>query len=150
MLSLYALGLKFRLAGSEEVHLSVTYASLPGVQPTAKDWSICCSPDNNINNEHISYIKASDTKESLYDVVDNCSELIQGLIIINSSPGTKLPDELLEDGIPKHLPVYVVSLEDEIKLHGFISAQEAGDVQMKVLVEIDEKRSGLSPSMYLL
>jgi len=146
MCIIYVLGLKFRLTSSKEFSLAVTYASLPGVHPSSKDWSICCPPDNSISGEHISYIRVADTNETLCSVVENCSSILQGLIIINSVPSLILPNEFIIDGIPKELPVYVISLDDGKQVDEFISKREPGDVQLKVVVEID-KIIGLSPSM---
>lgn len=125
--------LQFGINDSQGECTSIICASLPGIQLTPLDWIVCCNPSSEIDGKHATYHKLTNSDKSLSTIMTRYSKSnIVGLIIINTTNGVSLADELVKRDIPLIPPVYIVSLNDGELLEEFFGFQEGVNVQIKV------------------
>ena len=132
--------LQFCIRGSQEECPSFTCASLPGTNIVVLKSKICCSPNNVIGSECVTYHKLIDSDQSLSTVMTRYLESsLVGLIIINTTNRLSLPDNFdsSEGEVSLTLPVYVVSLEDGEKLEEFLRARKEEFVEVTVVFDSD-------------
>ena len=132
--------LQFCIRGSQEECPSLTCASIPGANTVPLELKICCSPNNAIGSECITYHKLTDSDQSLSTVMARYLESsLVGLIIINTTNRLSLPSnfDIREGDLSLKLPVYVVSLENGEKLEEFLRARKEEFVEVTVLFDSD-------------
>ena len=128
--------LQFGISDSQGEYTSIICASLPGIQLTPLDWIVCCNPNSEIDGKHATYHKLTNSDKSLSTIMTRYSKSnIVGLIIINTTNGVSLVDELVNRrDMPLIPPVYIVSLDDGNALEEFFGLQEGVNVQIKVVL----------------
>ena len=134
-------GIQFTLQNTTKLQ-SFTYATLPGIPPTALDSKICCKSDSDdIGGEYVVFYKLANAEESLKDVTKKCCKheddcVTVGLIIGNTESNIVLPSRVLKEGKPKWPPIYIVSLEDGEQIEALLNQYtDVEDLQVKVLAE---------------
>ena len=134
-------GIQFTLQNTTKLQ-SFTYATLPGIPPTALDSKICCKSDSDdIGGEYVVFYKLANAEESLKDVTKKCCKhdddcMTVGLIIGNTKSNIVLPSRVLKEGKPKWPPIYIVSLEDGEQIEALLNRYtDVEDLQVKVLAE---------------
>ena len=95
---------------------------------------MCCDRGDDVGSEHVTYYQLRDTDKSLQDILSDCSYSVIGLIIINNSNHPLLSDDIVKNGIPQSLPMYIVSSQDGKDLISYVQRHGEGSVQVKIVV----------------